>query len=71
MRGKRLLEEFPGMSSGYVLDFSDRTAYGFCVETANVDIHSDKYGHARLAVGAASTLVTVRCEMHDVTQGTP
>ena len=59
------------MSSGNVLDFSDRTAYEFCVETADVDIHSDKYGHARLAVGAAWTLATVRCEAHEVTKGTP
>jgi len=43
MREKRLLEEFLGMSSGYVLDFSDRTFGEFCKEAVDVDIHSDKY----------------------------
>jgi len=43
MRDKRLLEEFLGMSSGYVLNFSDRTFGEFCGEAVDVDIHSDKY----------------------------
>lgn len=43
MREKRLLEEFLGMSSGYVLNFSDRTFGEFCEEAFDIDIHSDKY----------------------------
>lgn len=43
MRDKRLLEEFLGMRSGYVLDFSDRTFGEFCDDAVDVDIHSDKY----------------------------
>jgi hypothetical protein len=42
-REKRLFEEFLGMGSGYVLNFSDRTFGEFCEETVDVDIHSDKY----------------------------
>ncbi len=43
MRDKRQLEEFLGMGSGYVLDFSDRTFGEFCEEAVDIDIHSDKY----------------------------
>lgn len=43
MRDKRLLEEFLGMGSGYVLNFSDRTFGAFCGEAVDIDIHSDKY----------------------------
>ena len=42
-REKWLLEEFLGMGSGYVLDFSDRTFGEFCVDAVDVDIHSDRY----------------------------
>ena len=43
MRDKRLLEEFLGMGSGYVLDFSDRTFAEFFEENVDVDIHSERY----------------------------
>ena len=43
MREKRMLEDFLGMGSGYVLDFSDRTFGDFCAEAVDVDIHSGKY----------------------------
>jgi hypothetical protein len=43
MRDKRLLEEFLGMRSGYVLNFTDRTFGEFCDDAVDVDIHSDKY----------------------------
>lgn len=43
MRDKRVLEEFLGMSSGYVLDFSDRTFGEFVHEAVDVEIHSDGY----------------------------
>ena len=39
MRDKRVLEEFLGMDSGYVLAFSDRS-FGEFVQD---EIHSDKY----------------------------
>jgi hypothetical protein len=42
-RDKRAVEDFLGMSSGYVLDFSDRTFGDFVWEAVDVDIHSDKY----------------------------
>ncbi len=42
-REKRKLEELFGMSSGYVLDFSDRTFDEFFIDIANIDIHSSKY----------------------------
>lgn len=35
-REKWLLEEFLGMGSGYVLDFSDRTFSEFCVDAVDV-----------------------------------
>lgn len=40
---KRRLEELFGMSSGYVLDFSDATFGDFFADTAAIDIHSGKY----------------------------
>ncbi|MDE2993543.1 MAG: abortive infection family protein, partial [Chloroflexota bacterium] len=42
-REKRLLEELFQMSSGYVLDFSDRTFGEFFDDVADTDIHSDRY----------------------------
>jgi len=39
---KRKLEQLFSMSSGYVLDFSDRT-FGEFFDDITVDIHSDKY----------------------------
>lgn len=46
---KRKLEKLFGMSTGYVLDFSDRTFGEFFDDVVGVDIHSDKY----LANGAS------------------
>lgn len=43
MRDKRVLEEFLGMGSGYVLNFSDRTFGEFVHEAVDIEIHSDKY----------------------------
>lgn len=43
MRDKRVLEEFFGMDSGYVLNFSDRTFGEFVHEAVDIEIHSDKY----------------------------
>jgi hypothetical protein len=40
---RHTLEKFLGMSSGYVLNFSDRTFGEFMSESANIDIHSDVY----------------------------
>ncbi|MFQ5752313.1 MAG: abortive infection family protein [bacterium] len=40
---KRSLEKLFDMSSGYVLNFSDRTFEEFFVETVSIDIHSEKY----------------------------
>ncbi len=40
---RRLLEDYFGMSSGYVLDFSDSTFGEFVGEAVEVDIHSEKY----------------------------
>jgi hypothetical protein len=40
---KRRLEELFNMSSGYVLNFSDRTFGDFFVEIVKIDIHSEKY----------------------------
>lgn len=37
------LEELLGMSSGYVMDFSNRTFSEFFRENARIDIYSDKY----------------------------
>lgn len=43
MRDKRALEEFFGMGSGYVLNFSDRTFGEFVLEAVDIDIHSDEF----------------------------
>lgn len=43
MRDKRVLEDFLGMGSGYVLNFSDRTFAEFVHEAVDVEIHDDKY----------------------------
>lgn len=43
MREKRVLEEFFGMGSGYVLNFSDRTFGEFVHEAVDIEIHSDEY----------------------------
>lgn len=43
MRDKRVLEEFFGMGSGYVLNFSDRTFGEFVHEAVDIEIHSDEY----------------------------
>lgn len=43
VRDKRVLEEFFGMGSGYVLNFSDRTFGEFVHEAVDIDIHSDEY----------------------------
>ena len=43
MRDKRVLDDFLGMGSGYVLNFSDRTFADFVHEAVDVEIHSDKY----------------------------
>lgn len=40
---KRRLEQLLGMSSGYVLSFSDRTFGDFFLDTAGIDIHSEQY----------------------------
>lgn len=37
------LEKLLGMSTGYVLSFSDRTFHAFVYETVGVDIHSSHY----------------------------
>lgn len=43
MRDKRRLEEFLGMGSGFVLNFSDRTFGEFVSEAVDIEIHSGKY----------------------------
>ena len=43
MRDKRVLEEFLGMGSGYVLNFSDRTFGDFVHEAVDIEINSDDY----------------------------
>lgn len=43
MSDRRSLEQFLGMSSGYVLDFSDRTLGEFVFDAVGVDIHAEKY----------------------------
>jgi hypothetical protein len=40
---RRILEEFLGMSFGYVLNFSDYTFGEFVCETVGLDIHSGHY----------------------------
>lgn len=43
MADRQNLEKFLEMSSGYVLNFSDRTFSEFVFETVGVDIHSERY----------------------------
>lgn len=43
MAERHNLEKFLGMSSGYVLNFSDRTFGEFVFETVGIDIHDEKY----------------------------
>lgn len=43
MRDKRVLEDFLGMGSGYVLNFSDRTFAEFVHEAVDAEIHDEKY----------------------------
>ena len=43
MSDRRALEDFLEMSSGYVLNFSDRTFGDFVHEAVDVEIHSDRY----------------------------
>ena len=43
MEDRRNLERYFGMSSGYVLNFSDRTFGEFVFEAVRIDIHSDRY----------------------------
>lgn len=43
MRDKPVLEEFFGMGSGYVLNFSDRTFGEFVQEAVDIEIHSDEF----------------------------
>jgi len=42
---KRKLERDLGMSSGYILNFSNRTFAEFMEEVANVDIYSERYDY--------------------------
>jgi len=42
---KSKFEKLFGMSSGYVLDFSDRTFQEFISEALKVDIYDEKYNH--------------------------
>lgn len=43
MTDKRALEDLLEMSSGYVLNFSDRTFGDFVHESVDVEIHADRY----------------------------
>jgi hypothetical protein len=43
---KAKLERLFGMSSGYVLDFSNRTFADFLTESVDVDLWDEKYNHA-------------------------
>ena len=43
---KLKLEIFFGMSSGYVLDFSNRTFQEFIYDSVNLDIYDNKYSYA-------------------------
>lgn len=43
MKDKRVLEEFLGMASGYVLSFSDKTFSDFVHETVDIEIYADNY----------------------------
>jgi hypothetical protein len=46
VREKRTLEDLFGMSSGYVLDFSNRTFEEFITDVVGLDIYSPKYDYA-------------------------
>jgi len=43
---KSKFEKLFGMSSGYVLDFSDRTFQEFIADSIKVDIYDEKYNHS-------------------------
>jgi hypothetical protein len=43
---KKILEHFLGMSSGYVLDFSNRTFEEFVLESTGKEIFNEKYNYA-------------------------
>lgn len=43
---KRKIEKLLEMSSGYVLDFSNRRFQEFIVESTGIDIYDDKYAYA-------------------------
>lgn len=43
---KRKLEKLFGMSSGYVLDFSNKTFSDFILESVRIEIYSDKYSYS-------------------------
>lgn len=43
MRDKRVLEDFLGMGSGYVLNFSDRTFAEFVNEAVDIEINAGEY----------------------------
>ena len=43
MADRQSLEAFFGMSSGYVLNFSDSTFGEFVFEKTGIDIHSSRY----------------------------
>ena len=43
---KATIENFLGMKSGYVMDFSDRTFQEFVGEATSLDINSEKYHYA-------------------------
>lgn len=42
---KRYFEDLFNMSSGYVLDFSNRTFEEFFLDTVNIDIYEEKYNY--------------------------
>jgi hypothetical protein len=42
---KKKLEKFLGMSSGYVLDFFNRTFSEFILESIDIDVYEDKYAY--------------------------
>lgn len=43
IQGKKIIEKFLGMDSGYVLNFSNRTFSDFFVENFKINIYDDKY----------------------------
>ena len=56
------LEQFLGMSEGYVLDFSDRTFGDFVFEAAGKDIHSENY--TTEGTSKAKKLRALRLNLH-------